>query len=375
MRHCTVLQCGIPFATSLDRESQLCRIIITLVLQLVMPLLRPPSEPAATPRQPRERARCRKSTPLEALRVARHLTWLPRRLKLASSGLLLASPTDLGHTLAELVIARGFNAQRRTNAGLVCVLTNRMHRRGHSHPVPRGCLPLEPIQTQQAIPHCHNGTENANGTKKNRQTGQQKRHRDKVKNWHSGQKKKQHLGQDQKQFFVCSVLFFFFFNFFLSLSFFFLFSFCFFFLGLNCFTISFDISHKNFFFELSRGAPLGPFFLPFPLRPPPLDPSSSAGPLKISLFFNVHSFFPLLEFSRGIVGAVQGRISQKVRVWASLGPFCETPALTHRGPSGPPPLGPPTFSVFALPHPSGPTFGKTVNDESVINYEEKLWEW
>ena len=55
-----------------------CRIIITIVLQLVMPLLRPPTEPAGSPRQPCERARRRKSTPLGALRVARHLTWSPR---------------------------------------------------------------------------------------------------------------------------------------------------------------------------------------------------------------------------------------------------------------------------------------------------------
>ena len=304
-----------------------------------MPLLRPPTEPAATPRQPRERARRRKSTPLGALRVARHLTWLPRRLKLAGSGLLLASPTDLGHTLAELVITRGFNAQRRTNAGLVCVLTNRMHRRGHSHPVPLGCLPLGPIQTQQASPHCYNGTKNANGTKKkNRQTGQQKQHRDKIKNWHSGQKK-QHREQDQKQFFVCSVLFFF--QFFLTLSFFCLFSFCFFFLGLNCFTISFDISH-NFFFFLSclGGAPLGPFFLSFSSPPDPLPQDRPK--------FRSFSMFIL---SRGIVGAVQGRISQKVRVWASLGPFCETPAPTHRGPSGPPTLGPLHFLCVCPPSP------------------------
>ena len=66
---------------------------------------------------------------------------------------------------------------------------------------------------------------------------------------------------------------------------FFSFSFCFFFYGLNCFTISFDISsHKKSVFEPSRGGYLLDFlFLLSPLPPPP--PSSPTA--------HNFAFFPL----------------------------------------------------------------------------------
>ena len=57
-----------------------------------------------------------------------HFIRSPRRLKSASFGLLVSS-TDLAHVIAELVIAGGLIDHRRTNAGPVCRLKHRMHRR------------------------------------------------------------------------------------------------------------------------------------------------------------------------------------------------------------------------------------------------------
>ena len=108
---------------------------------------------------------------------------------------------------------------------------------------------------------------------------------------------------------------------------------------------------KIIFLSCLGGCSFGPFFffLLLSAGPPPPDRPK----------FRSFSMFIL---SRGIVGAVQGRISQKVRVWASLGPVCETPAPTHWGPSGPPTLGASHFLCVCPPsHPSGPSLGKTVN--------------
>ena len=90
----------------------------------------------------------------------------------------------------------------------------------------------------------------------------------------------------------------------------------------------------------------------------PLPGPPSPGPRKISLLSRhiFHYVFPLLGgLLVGIVGAVQGRIPQKVRVRASLGPFCET----SRGLQ---------VSPFLGPRPSGPfnVWMKLILDESVI---------
>ena len=97
--------------------------------------------------------------------------------------------------------------------------------------------------------------------------------------------------------------------------------------------------HPKTFSSKKRFLPKNLCQLDLPLPGPP-----SPGPRKISLLsrHNFHYFFPLLGgLLVGIVGAVQGRIPHKMRVWASLEPFCENPSgLQVSTLSGSSPFGP-----------------------------------
>ena len=144
-----------------------------------------------------ERARRRKSTPLGALRVARHLTWLPRRLKLASSGLLLASPTDLGHTHSCRV---GHRTRLQCPAAHQCGASLRAHQphaqAGSLSPSsPRGVCHLGQFKLRPPL-IVTTGQQKTQHREKIKIgiSGQQKQHREQIKNWHFGTK---------KQHFVC----------------------------------------------------------------------------------------------------------------------------------------------------------------------------